>query len=154
MGDDYGVLLFKRKTINLAVRIVLFALLFLCLLFSLGLPTLSGKLMFGAFGIYLLYYLFTKGKESVAIYENAIVLTGRTNLVIRKNEVLNISFETLNVTAVAGQFPLTRHHYPVLVIRQNNQRKTVQLPLPLNRRFEKKAIRAFGQFLDTELILS
>ncbi|MGM0123550.1 hypothetical protein IGI37_000922 [Enterococcus sp. AZ194] len=154
MGDDYGELLFRRKTVNFAIRITIILILFLCLVFVLGLPTLAGKLIFGALGAYLLHYMFTRGKESVSIYEKAIVLTGGANLVIRKNEVINLSFQTQNVTAVANQLTITQHHYPVLVIRQNNQRKTVQLALPLNRRFEKKAIQAFSQFLGTELVLT
>lgn len=154
MEKDYGKLLFKRQTISLPIRVLIILLGLFCLLLIVGVPTIMGKMIIGVFALYLMYYYVSKRKESVSIYEEAIQVTGNTNMIIRRPDVHNLNFQTLEVTAAAGQLKLTRHHYPVLTLLKDEKNKVIVLPLPLNKRFEKKAKKALEEFLNVELILN
>lgn len=154
MEKDYGKLLFKRQTISLPIRVLIILLILFCLLLIVGVPTIMGKMIIGVFALYLMYYYVSKRKESVSIYEEAIQVTGNTNMIIRRPDVYNLNFQTLEVTAAAGQLKLTRHHYPVLTLLKDEKNKVIVLPLPLNKRFEKKAKKALEEFLNVELILN
>jgi hypothetical protein len=153
LETSYGKLLFKQKKTPSLVYVLYILILLIFVLIGLVAASIFGKIIFLGFAAWLVYYLQTKGKGFIAIYENALIVQGhKLKLAIKRDEIKHIAFQTLKVNAFLF-FNLTNHHYPVLTVVQDKVPKIIKLDFPLNKKMTPKYLKAFETFLKTELIL-
>ncbi|GAX46594.1 hypothetical protein [Pseudolactococcus reticulitermitis] len=94
--DNKGNVLFKSKTDSLKGGIVFLLLGFFMIVGSNFIYEKMMVVILGSIVLLIgLYLLVFKGADNIIIYENGIVLSGKKNQVIDKNDIKSIAYKKL-----------------------------------------------------------
>lgn len=138
--DKYGKLLFQYKNSGLKKGLLF---LILGVLILIGSIFVYAKIMFYLLGTIFvftgIYFIFFKGKEGVAIFEKAIVFTGKNKHVIQKNEVHSIEYKKVRIR----RSPIDSY-FPIIILKDGS---SVQLNIFFNNLINSNLEMIMDKFL-------